>query len=213
MNKTYLCVLIVFIILIFSIKYVNIESFDNNKQLIFKQTLEDMKEILDLNNVSFFLCFGTALGAYREKQFIEHDHDIDIAIFDFNIKIEDIIKLFKNNKKFKIVNTYPKNSDKKTEVSFKHKNTGIVLDIFEYTKKNNDYVAYTYNGLCKEKKNSRCEYVWENGFKLNNIKFFNKIYKIPEKQYIISHYGDDWNIVKKYNYFESIDKKFRKNMV
>ena len=59
MNKTYLCVFIVFIILIFSIKYVNIESFDNNKQLIFKQTLEDMKEILDLNNVPFFLCFGT----------------------------------------------------------------------------------------------------------------------------------------------------------
>lgn len=216
-----LILLIIVLVIVKKISYVekftkknDVKKF-SDKQIKFKETLEDMKDILDKNNIPFFLSFGTALGAYREKKFIEHDEDIDIGIFDFDIKLEDIIKLFNNNNnnKFKINIMFPRNNKKKTEVGFIHKNTGVKIDIFEFTTKNNDYLTYTYEGLCKKKKNSRCEYVWKNGFKINNIKFLNKIYKIPEIQYIISHYGNDWNIVKKYNYFKSLDKKFRQNMI
>lgn len=39
------------------------------------------KHILDNNNITFLLIFGTLLGAYRDKSFIEHDGDIDIGFF------------------------------------------------------------------------------------------------------------------------------------
>ncbi len=52
-----------------------------------------MKEILDKNNTTFFLCYGTLLGQRRENKFIEHGQDIDIGIFssDYNSNIKDTI--------------------------------------------------------------------------------------------------------------------------
>ena len=44
------------------------------------ELLENMKQILDKNNILFWLDFGTLLGAYRDKDFISYDCDIDIAI-------------------------------------------------------------------------------------------------------------------------------------
>ena len=83
-----LLIFFIFIILLIIFKKKQIESFYvlNEKQSKFKKTLEDMKKILDSNNVKFFLYCGTALGAHREKKFIEHDHDIDIGVLgtEFN---------------------------------------------------------------------------------------------------------------------------------
>lgn len=47
---------------------------------ISKQNLEAIKNVLDNNGVQFILTAGTLLGAVREKGFIEHDEDIDLAI-------------------------------------------------------------------------------------------------------------------------------------
>lgn len=41
------------------------------------------KEIADRNQFKFFLAYGTMLGAVREKDFIDHDEDIDLGA-DFN---------------------------------------------------------------------------------------------------------------------------------
>jgi len=43
--------------------------------------LIDVKTALDEAGLKPFLFFGTLLGAYRENNFIHHDHDIDLAIF------------------------------------------------------------------------------------------------------------------------------------
>ena len=48
-----------------------------------KEGLEDLKqikEVLDKFNVPFFLGYGTALGAYREKEFLPGDDDIDLGV-------------------------------------------------------------------------------------------------------------------------------------
>ena len=44
--------------------------------------LLDIKKVLDSLGVKFFLGYGVVLGIIREKDFIEHDDDIDIIIID-----------------------------------------------------------------------------------------------------------------------------------
>jgi len=52
-----------------------------NKEIARKNLL-DMKKILEEHHVNFFLLYGTVLGALREKDFISHDTDTDIGIFE-----------------------------------------------------------------------------------------------------------------------------------
>lgn len=45
------------------------------------RNLSTTKKILDLAGVRWGLTFGTLLGAVRESDFIEHDTDVDLAIY------------------------------------------------------------------------------------------------------------------------------------
>ena len=45
----------------------------------FKDLL-DVKKVLDQHKVPFFLAYGTCLGAYRDKDFLPDDKDIDLVI-------------------------------------------------------------------------------------------------------------------------------------
>ncbi|RNF02573.1 uncharacterized protein Tco025E_08356 [Trypanosoma conorhini] len=54
---------------------------DIERQGIFQRTLLDFREVANNNNLPFFLCCGTALGAHREGFFIPHDKDIDVGVF------------------------------------------------------------------------------------------------------------------------------------
>ena len=50
----------------------------NKKQA--KENLLLLKSIADKSGLCFALAFGTALGAVREHDFIEHDEDIDLWV-------------------------------------------------------------------------------------------------------------------------------------
>jgi tetratricopeptide (TPR) repeat protein len=47
-----------------------------------RQALLDLKKVLDGAGVEFFLRSGTLLGCMREGNFLEHDKDIDIGVFE-----------------------------------------------------------------------------------------------------------------------------------
>ena len=51
----------------------------------FNDVLKSAKRALDSINIPFHLHAGTSLGAYREKSFIAHDHDIDLALFSHDV--------------------------------------------------------------------------------------------------------------------------------
>ena len=44
--------------------------------------LSILKEVFDKRGIMFFLNCGTLLGAYREHDFIAHDVDMDLGIFE-----------------------------------------------------------------------------------------------------------------------------------
>lgn len=182
----------------------NKEDYLNKKQIKFKKTLEDMANILNKNNIYFFLYCGTALGATREKKFIEHDPDIDISVFE-NIDLKKLTQIILNSGLFRLEAFYPINKEinkNTTELAFVHNQTKIKIDIFKVLKENNKYIHYSYNSICNNKPNKRCEFI--NEFKMTSIYFFNKKYNIPNIDFLKSHYGDDWNIIKKFNYDEGL---------
>ena len=57
---------------------------------IAKQFLFRVADIIESHGISVFLSDGTCLGAYREKDFIEWDHDMDIKM-----KAEELIPYLK----------------------------------------------------------------------------------------------------------------------
>lgn len=52
-----------------------------------KENLLLLKKIADRNGLRFALAFGTALGAVREHDFIEHDEDIDLWVHYSSINL------------------------------------------------------------------------------------------------------------------------------
>lgn len=52
--------------------------------------LEDFKQVLDLLKIPFFLFCGTMIGAYRDDDFVEYDHDADIAVLSKHMSFEQM---------------------------------------------------------------------------------------------------------------------------
>ena len=217
-NKKHIIFLLGCALLLVLFTYTKKEHFfnkKNKKQEKFRKTLEDMKDILDKNKIPFFLTGGTCLGAHREKQFIEHDQDIDLGIMEEHfhkvINIKGIEKKFYMTRYFpnnKVGSLYRNNNiNNSTEICYVHKETKVRIDLFTYFKKNDEYIHYSYGSSCEEKPNKKC--VFKDKFKLELINFFGKIYNIPSKDLLVSQYGKDWNIPKKFTYKEGLNGGYK----
>lgn len=183
----------------------------NKKQLLFKKTLEDMAYILNKNNIPFFLMFGTALGAHREKKFIEHDHDIDIGLYTSNFN--KLPKILNNITNVFILNKIYPNNKNPSEYTFTHKATNIQIDLFNIycNNKDNMCTSYTYQGICNDKKEKKC--IFKYPINLQNINFLGKNYNIPKINFLEFFYGHDWNIPKKFDYFQGLKQNLYKSLI
>lgn len=209
MKLMLLVIIFIFFIILQPKKYIETMS---NKQKQFKSALEDMKKILDKNNIKFHLHSGTALGAIREQKFIEYDLDIDLGVLDSEVDIKKIPKLVEE--KFILGIKFPKNEDKNdvTEYAFHHRKTNVKIDIFLVQEKNNKYYTNSYTGYCDKKPNKTCVYS-NSKYKLNNINFLEKLYKVPEIKFLEEQYGKDWRTPKNFGYSEGVLKGYYKNLL
>lgn len=111
--------------------------------------LGEFDALLTSNGISYSLAFGTLLGAVREKGFIPHDEDIDVAIWKDTNYIEIERVLTKNG--FSLIRrTETDNGNFSREDTYMKK--GVLIDVFTfypYDDKNSYTTVYIPFPDCK----------------------------------------------------------------
>jgi len=153
-------------------------------KIICKENLETIAKILNENKITFWLSEGTALGARRQGNFIDHDDDVDLGIWykDYN-KFKQIIQSI--IKEGFIIELYYHSF-----IRFGRNNESIDID---FTGENIDCVA------CKTKR-ANCKSCNELLKYLKNMSFIDFLgnkYLCPDIDYLEYLYGKNWNIPKK----------------
>ena len=149
-----------------------------------EEHLKNVKRILDDSQAKWFLSFGTALGFYRDGDFIPGDSDIDVVVFadDFNYK-ELVDKFLKEYKHLRTV----KDGDRDYQHCFQAED-GLIIDICLYYKDGDEYYTKAEGGDFRDK----AEYIKPKMFETKYGSF-----PMPEKieEYLTDRY-DDWRTPK-----------------
>lgn len=148
-----------------------------DRNLAFKDLLF-VKGILDKLGVKFFLFQGTCLGAYRDKDFIEYDIDIDLGIF--GEEHLNIVKKAMEEQGFLM------NLEATGAITTKK---NIIFNILFFKKEGDEFVSYVREGALTP--------MWcfpERFGELKEIEFKGEKFLAPSpiEEYLEWTYGKDW---------------------
>lgn len=142
-----------------------------------------------------FLAFGTLLGAYREKNFITHDCDLDVGIFaeDIPSNMQEILLEygFKPLRQY-----YIKEIDRNVVETYTYK--GVSIDFFLYFPDRENlycYFAKAHETLPPEKANKTNGFPtgvsWSKNEGFSEMEFLGYHFRVPNnaEQWLIDSYG------------------------
>jgi len=183
----------------------------SKQQLNMAQTLSDMDDELTKRKIEFFLTSGTLLGYYREGNFIESTGDIDLGCFRAGLNADSFPEKMGPFLRKYIIGDLQHG----LELTYVHTQTKIPVDIHVFYE-DSDYVWFITNqGLCDDSSHHKlCR--WKSAkFKLKDVMFINRVFKIPEatEQFLEERYGVNWNIPVKYNYFDGLNKGHYRGLI
>ncbi|MBQ8224401.1 MAG: LicD family protein [Bacteroides sp.] len=160
------------------------------------ELLMQLKHTLDSNKIFFWLEFGTLLGAYREKDFIKHDLDLDIGLFFDNPKlVRDAFENggFKLKKEFRVGN----DGNLGFEETYFYK--GVTVDVFYFHKSEDVMYCNTFSPFKDEYTDMSTFQVKQitvpfTGF--SKLTFKNMEFNVPADiaTHLKCHYGNDFMI-------------------
>ena len=198
MNISTIFLVMLTIVLVYCCTLVNFEQFMDTepslKQTTYRHILSETKEALDALDIPFFLRSGTCLGYVRERDFIEHDYDIDIGIKDTDFKPQLISEMTKRGLYlYRVLGTLKSGMELSFYLTATPLNHRAKIDIFVHKEKGPKTCWYTYT-LDKTKKLKYCV----TKFDLEEVDFLGIKVNIPNpvKKYLTEHYGKDWRIPK-----------------
>lgn len=147
-----------------------------------EQELEFITNLLNQNNINYWLDSGTLLGLYREGKILDHDKDIDISMW--NSEEDKVIQLSKyllDNYSLRVLNYSGYNF--KYKFTPKDKSRLLVIDFNLFIKKGK-------NALCPQptvKKNLTLRFFWRifrsQYEKLEKVYFNSPFFKLFFKMY------------------------------
>jgi hypothetical protein len=142
-------------------------------------------------NLPYWVSAGTALGLYRDKDFIDGDTDVDIAMIGF----EGIDNIIRESLGFEeIRNVY--HEGKPQQLAFR--SNDIIFDIYIHWQENNDYVNYGEMG-----KQRMPVYMYSN-LKSITTKYGNLNFPSDPEEYFKIRYGDWQTPQSKKAHYEAI---------
>ena len=166
--------------------------------------LKDVTNLLDDNNIEYWLEGGTLLGVIRENRLLPWDNDMDISVKEEEYsKLLDIIKSLNYRVRFK---EFEKDDDpfkkgikrlvKVRNSKFLFFRGEVALDIFIKFKKDEEYFWQV-----GKKKKSVPSYYYQDMIKHD---FDGKSYLVPKlyEEYLTCRYGDWKTPVKEWNTFK-----------
>ena len=180
------------------------------QKLTQEEILLDLKSLLEVNHVDFWLQTGTLLGAVRDENFIEWDEkDIDIGLnIDDYWKVKGLLD--KSDFKYKWIWN-------KEIAIYKGEHVHPHIDLFFHTFDSKFAYCYSY-------KPNRISTIWNEEWRmkiprnilepLKTISFLKHIFHVPNKpkEYLKYLYGENWEIPDKnwkFQNFRSTDNEYK----
>jgi hypothetical protein len=151
---------------------------------IARENLIILKGIFDQNNIKFWLCFGTLLGAVRDNEFIPYDTDTDICVYKEDLgKIVNVVpELEKMNLKLiRVIH-------EKNLITFMRNDEYI--DIYVFVKRRKALI------LKEWRMGDTFKIKYKFFKKFAKIIFLNQTFLVPNKyeKLLEEFYGKDWRI-------------------
>ena len=153
--------------------------------------LNKIADILESDNVPYWIDSGTLLGAYRDKNFNIYDHDIDIRMKESDMVSDgkaSIVKSLWEGGFHKIEG----NGAEVPQILFSEDVGGVLVDL-KFCPENEDFLWYY---VWREPDPTPMLHVFPKRFfeKLGVINLYGRDYPCPSpvEEYILHHYGPDW---------------------
>lgn len=101
--------------------------------------LQDLRDVLESENIPFFFAAGTTLGIVRNGRPLDHDDDIDVGIFQDHWDRDKLKRAFQKHRNFTFEATKPD----KPKIRLIHRG-GAGIDIFQFYREG-DHVFHDGN--------------------------------------------------------------------
>ena len=155
------------------------------------EALAEFHKVMQQNHIDYWLTAGTLLGVHREKKFIGHDLDIDVAI-----RICDLAKTFTaiENSKIKLVSCFYTSQNTINEINIEY--LGVKIDIFcSNLKENKECISVGYGDWEAEKLNAVTMFLPEVK-EIIPVEVMGYRYMIPQNthEYLTAIYGPKYMI-------------------
>jgi hypothetical protein len=163
-------------------KYVNKSEYDFTART---KNLLDVKEILDTVGITFWLTNGTILAAYREHDWIKWDDDVDLDVYEEDLRPNYNI----------LRNKFLKSDFIVRGINIKY---GCKMSLFRGKEKTALRGLYLDPKFKNNKYRLRKRYKYPRKFyeKFETIEFKNNIFRCPSpvEEFLIYVYGENWKI-------------------
>lgn len=173
--------------------------FQRKRHLFIKEgdnALKAFVECMKMNSVTYWLEFGSLLGAYRDGTFVPNEIDIDAGVF-----LKDAGKVYESltNNGFKLVREFHIVGENGLEQTYEY--NGTTIDVMYFFEKENLYWCNGVNFLPNTiKKGKLSEYVvtahFFNKFDCTTIKFLGIEVSIPSnvEEHLSEIYGSGFRV-------------------
>lgn len=151
-----------------------IEPLNENAPAVFKDVVSKLQY--------YWVSAGTALGLYRDKDFIPGDTDLDFALIGYDGVMSQIINALDGYKLVRSIIC----EGKPMQLAFMK--DGVLVDIYFHYLCGDKYENYSESG-----KQTMLKEIYEN-LETRETKYDKVSFVKDMDKYLITRYGDDWKI-------------------